>query len=285
MLKLGLTALLAVVLLAGCAQQSGPDRGEQLTDAPKYGKFIWHDLLTDDVAGAKAFYGELLGWSFEDTTRPSGGPYTLIRTANGTYVGGILEVNDPADGSDYSRWLGYYAVPDVDEAADAVAAAGGEIVLFPRPVGTVARGAVVTDPDGALVGLLTSRIGYPIDELATDEGGIIANELVTLNPAAAADLYAGLSASTVRTAEENGVDRWLLRNEGRDRALVLERPDERIDPLWLTYFAVGDPAATIARVEPLGGAVLLAPEPGIRGGTLALLTDPSGAVLGLQTRR
>lgn len=285
MRKLRWISLLAAGLLTACAQQGAPDRVDALTDAPKYGKFIWHDLLTDDVEAAKAFYGPLLEWTFEASTRPSGGPYTLIRTADGSYVGGILEVEDAGDGTDYSRWLGYYAVPSVDEAADAVAAAGGEIALSPRDLGTVARGAVVRDPDGALVGLITSRIGYPIDELSPDAGDVIANELVTARPDAAAALYAQLSSGTVRKQERDGVTRWNLRNEGRDRATVLLRPDERVAPLWLTYFAVSDAAATTVKVEDLGGNVLLAPDAAVRDGALALLTDPAGAVLGLMEKR
>ena len=30
------------------------------------GKVIWADLVTPDIAGAKHFYGELFGWTFND---------------------------------------------------------------------------------------------------------------------------------------------------------------------------------------------------------------------------
>ena len=60
-----------------------------LTDAPKYGKFVWHDLITDDPAAARDFYSGLLGWSFERANRPSGGSYTLILSEQGRYVGGL----------------------------------------------------------------------------------------------------------------------------------------------------------------------------------------------------
>lgn len=272
-------------LLVACAPQATPERDVALTENPKYGTFIWHDLITDDVAAAKAFYGPLLGWRFEDTVRPAGGPYTLIRAADGAYVGGMIEVEDPEDGTDFSRWLGYYAVPSVDEAARTFVESGGEVVAHPRDLGEVARAAVVRDPDGALVGLITSRIGYPIDELSVDPGAVIGNELVTANPQSAAELYASLAASTVQVAEQDGVTRWQLRAEGRERALVLARPDERIEPLWLTFFAVEDAPGVARRAAELGGAVVLAPSAAVRGGALALLTDPTGAVLGVQEKR
>jgi len=282
MLKPLLAGLLALVLLAACAPQDGPGRDVALTDAPKYGKFIWHDLITDDVDAAKAFYGPLLGWTFEATTRPTGGPYTLIVSASGNLVGGMVEVADPGGGTDYSRWLGYYAVPDVDAAAASVAEAGGEIVAHPRDIGDLARAAVVRDPDSAVVGFITSRIGYPIDSLALDAGEVAWNELVTADPGTAAAFYAGLSASSVREDARPAGTYHLLRNEGRDRAGVVPRPNPELQPLWLTYFAVDDPGAVAARVAGLGGAVLLDASPEVRGGDIALVTDPTGAVLGLQ---
>ena len=47
------------------------------------GSFVWHDLLTKDVAGAKRFYGELFGWRFEDTKRGDR-PYVIARVGRRT---------------------------------------------------------------------------------------------------------------------------------------------------------------------------------------------------------
>ncbi len=271
-----------VLLLTGCAQSGGPSSEMALTDAPKFGKFIWHDLITDDVAAARAFYGDLLGWTFEDSRRPgSRTPYTLIRSATGDYVGGIVALDDPDSGADYSRWLPYYAVPDVDAAAEASARSGGEVVVRPRDVGMVARVAAVRDPTNAVVGFISSNIGYPIDPLAPGTGDVAWNELVTSDPAAAAAFYAGLSHGAVREEPRGDQVYRMLRNEGRDRAGVMPRPNEDIEPLWLTYFAVRDPAASASRVAALGGEVLMAPSDSVRGGSIALVTDPTGAVLGL----
>ena len=43
------------------------------------GTFCWADLSTADVEGAKAFYGDLLGWTFRDDEIPGGGTYTMCR--------------------------------------------------------------------------------------------------------------------------------------------------------------------------------------------------------------
>jgi hypothetical protein len=45
---------------------------------------------------------------------------------------------------------------------------------------------------------------------------------------------------------------------------------------------VADPDASAARAAQLGGRTLLAPRAELRNRTLALIADPSGAVLALQ---
>jgi predicted enzyme related to lactoylglutathione lyase len=280
MLLIGLT----VLVLSGCAQQSGSVSQNELSDTPTYGRFIWHDLLTDDVEAAKAFYGDLLGWEFENATRPGGGAYTLILTASGQVVGGILEVDDPGDGEDYSRWLGYFAVPDVDAATRSVVQSGGQVVASPREIGDVARASAVEDAEGAVVGLLTSRVGYPVERPAVASGEVAWNELVAADPAAMARFYAGLAAGTVSEEARGDFVYRFLEADDRPRAGFMLRPNEQLQPLWLTYFAVDDVDQVSARVGSLGGERLLAPDDGIRDGRIALVTDPSGAVLGLLER-
>jgi len=49
--------------------------GERTSHAP--GTFSWVDLGTTDADGAKAFYGSLLGWQFEDMPVPDAPPYSM----------------------------------------------------------------------------------------------------------------------------------------------------------------------------------------------------------------
>jgi predicted enzyme related to lactoylglutathione lyase len=77
----------------------------------------------------------------------------------------------------------------------------------------------------------------------------------------------------------------ILRAQGRERAGIMERPDARVEPLWLTHFAVADVEAAARRAAELGGRVLLAPAAELREGTLAVVTDPTGAILALQQQR
>ena len=63
---------------------------------------------------------------------------------------------------------------------------------------------------------------------------------------------------------------------------LLELPFEDVLPNWLPYVLVDDPSAVAARVDELGGRVLLGPHEELRGGSVAIITDPSGAALTIQ---
>jgi len=82
-----------------------------------------------------------------------------------------------------------------------------------------------------------------------------------------------------------GIDYYLLRRDGRTRGGLFQIPkdaDESVDPNWLPYVMVDDPGALAARADSLGGRVILEPNPAIRGGTLAIVADPTGGALALQ---
>jgi predicted enzyme related to lactoylglutathione lyase len=51
-------------------------------------------------------------------------------------------------------------------------------------------------------------------------------------------------------------------------------------PAWLVYFTSADLDASVARVEELGGQVMLAPTR-IQSGRIAVAQDPQGAVFAL----
>jgi predicted enzyme related to lactoylglutathione lyase len=252
----------------------------ELSDEPLAGKYVWHDLITDDPAAVRRFYGELFGWSFEATVHPNGGDYTLIRNGDG-YLGGIVELPDP-DGADYSRWLGYLSVADVDRAVALTREQGGRAVAGPLDLGEVGRAAAIEDPQGAVVGLLRSRYGDPLDTATSGRGDIVWNELLAADPAAAATFYGELAGlQQVEEQRPGGVYRT-LRAQNRDRAGIMRRPSDEVRPVWLTHFAVADIGRAVVRAEQLGGVILVAPDPDVRDGLFAVITDPSGAVLALR---
>ena len=280
-----LAGLLAVaVLLAGmpaCTTPGGQRLADMpLSDGPLTGKFVWHDLITDDVEAVRRFYGGLLGWSFEDARHPNGGDYTLILSGE-RLVAGIVRLADPA-GVEYSRWLGYMSVADVDEAVRFNDAQGGSVAAGPLDLPGIGRAAAIQDPQNAVVGLIRSDHGDPDDSLLPGPGLVVWNELLAADDSAAADFYSGLAGlDVVGQQHEQGVYR-LLNSFGHERAGVMLRPSDDVEPFWLTHFGVADVAAAAARVRELGGTVLLEPDPDFRNGLQAVAVDPGGAIFALR---
>ena len=272
-LLLGLNACSTVNTPAGL--------GFSLSDEPLVGKFVWHDLITNDTAAAQHFYAGLFGWTFEETIRPGGGPYILAKS-NGQYVGGMVHKDNPNDQTNYSRWLGYLSVANVEKALKMTRSAGGTIVVDARELGNIGQVAAITDPQGAVLGLIRSNHGDPDDSQPDALGRIVWDELLVEDTQAAASFYESLAGYNIQTIQRRGGQYIKLTADGRERAGIMQNPFEYYPSSWLTYFAVADPIAATAKVESLGGKVLLPPSSDLRESTLAVVEDPSGAVLVLQ---
>jgi predicted enzyme related to lactoylglutathione lyase len=250
-------------------------------EQPLLGKVVWNDLITEDAEAARRFYGGLFGWSFQDATGPGGRAYVLAKSG-AVYVAGFVPVARPADGTHLSRWLPYVSVADVDDTVRRATSAGASVAVAARNVG-LGRVAAIVDPEGAVIGLARSRIGDPDDATTAPAAGQqVWTELLADDPDAESAFYRDVFGYEARTIERRGGQYTLLTQRGVDRAGILKNPTQNWRPLWLTSFGVADPAASAAQAATLGGKVLLVPTPEIRDGTIAVVEDPSGAVLVLQ---
>src|SRR5262245_1484593 len=274
----------ALLLLAavGCASRDALDvAGMSFSAEPLLGKVVWNDLITDDVAATRRFYAELFGWTFESGTGAGRGEYWLAKSGN-VYVAGLVPIAPRADGAELARWLPYVSVDDVDGAIARARAAGGEVAAEARNV-NLGRVAAILDPEGAVLGLARSNIGDPDDRTtAPASGRVIWTELLAAEPEASSAFYRTVVGYDARTVERRGGEYTFLTSGGVQRAGVFANPSEDAAPRWLTYFAVDDAAAASARAVMLGGTIVLPVSQNLRDGTMAVVTDPSGAILALQ---
>ncbi len=124
-----------------------------MTEAMKlHGAFSWNELMTNDVAGAKAFYSELLGWNLTDMAS-SLGDYTMAK-AGDTEVAGIMATPREAGGMP-PAWGAYVTVDDVDAMPSRVESLGGKVLVPPQDIPDVGRFVVIQDPQGATLMLIT----------------------------------------------------------------------------------------------------------------------------------
>lgn len=119
----------------------------------EHGTIWWNELVTRDAARARAFYGQVLGWSSDEMPMPDG-VYVMAK-ANGTPVAGIFTMQGPGFDGVPEHWMTYIAVDNVDTRAAAVVAAGGKIMRPAFDVPGVGRIAIVADSGGAVVGFGT----------------------------------------------------------------------------------------------------------------------------------
>lgn len=121
-----------------------------------YGKFVWNELNTHDLAGAKKFLGATLGWSFEPMPIPDG-TYWVAKKGD-ERIGGLYDMNGDAHFKDVAEhWLSYIAVDDIDARYKKALAAGAKEGRAPFDIPNVGRIAILQQPGGAMVGWITPK--------------------------------------------------------------------------------------------------------------------------------
>jgi predicted enzyme related to lactoylglutathione lyase len=287
-----LLATSCTLVLVACATTNInlPSITESPTGERLPGKIIWHDLLTNDPAASKRFYGELFGWEFESVGSFAGmgsdTAYTLIRH-NGRLIGGMIDTVALNNRTDISQWVVVMSVEDVDAAAQGFIDNGGSVLTPPRDLQRRGRIAVVQDKAGALLALLQTKDGDPVDR-QPELGDFLWNELWTVDVDGAAKFYSdAVGYETVDwdtdAIEETPANYRLLKHSDKSRAGILENPFDSLDPVWVSYIRVESPAAITAKVAALGGKVLIEAQPRALGGEVAFIAGPSEAGIALQT--
>lgn len=246
------------------------------------GRFVWQDLITDDVDACRRFYGSLFGWEFQERER-LGKPYLLARK-DGRFVAGMAQVARKKPDEPIAQWLSYVLVDDIDRALKEVERAGGKVLVAPVEISDRVRAAVVTDAEGAPLGLASFQGDLPFDPDAAGPGTFIWRDYLARDVEAALSFYRvfpGYEADRPSSAPTHP----LFRRRGagvRPVGGLVPIGEAPVRPSWLPYVRVDDPSALATRANELGGKVLLAPSASVRNGSLAIVADPSGAAVALQ---
>jgi predicted enzyme related to lactoylglutathione lyase len=251
---------------------------ETTTHAP--GTFCWHELGTRDVAGAKQFYTEVLGWTYQDVPMGEMGTYTLIQI-DGQDIAGMYEMKGPHFEGIPPHYLSYVATADVDASAAKAKEHGGEVMQPPMDVPGVGRMAVLKDPRGAVFALFQAG-EHPGAAMVPDAMGTVCwNELVTDDVAAAGGFYADLFGWG-RNESDMGGTSYTMFAQGESMVAGLfgrtpEMAEANVPPHWMPYFTVADIRSAVKKAEELGAAVVVPPTevPGV--GTFSTIQDPTGA--------
>ncbi|MEU9142336.1 VOC family protein [Streptomyces sp. NPDC048349] len=109
----------------------------------------WVDAMFADVEAAKTFYGDVLGWTFGESSSEYGN-YTQAYS-DGQAVAAVVPPMPGADAP--SQWCLYLHSPDVAATADKVTSNGGEVLMGPMQVGDFGSMLIAKEPSGAVFGV------------------------------------------------------------------------------------------------------------------------------------
>lgn len=238
-----------------------------------HGQISWHELTTPNPDAAMTFYRGLFGWTFE-----SFGPlgeYWLMQHS-GDAVGGLM-TKTPETPFPHG-WLFYVDVDDVDQAIVKATKFGGKSLVAPFDMPGVGRIAVIQDPAGAYVGIMTSEDSVESAVPRPKTGEFCWRTLMTNDAETARKFYQevfGWNVQALRMSDGSMSRTFMWK--GIPVAAVEDLPAHLgAPPHWGMAVAVDDCAESASRVKELGGRLLMEPTTIADIGTNAVLMDDSG---------
>lgn len=250
------------------------------------GRFVWYELMTTDVAVAKAFYATVVGWQVRDASTP-GLQYSEF--CSGTVpLGGVMEL--PLEARQMGatpRWMAYVGVNDVKATAEQIVRLGGAVYVPPTDT-NIGRISVVADPQTAPFGLVEGlKAGAPEAAEMGKQGRVGWHELLAAHRQKAFAFYGEVFGWQEANAGGVGpADEYQLFSAGGQTigGIFTKRPEERI-PFWLYYINVDDIDAALERVSAAGGSIFEGSRELPGEIWIARCRDPQGTAFALQGKR
>jgi predicted enzyme related to lactoylglutathione lyase len=242
------------------------------------GAFCWSECSTNDVDGAKAFYGEVFGLDAEETPLPEGGGYVQFRK-NGKNVAGLTpQQEQEREQGIPPHWNTYIAVEDADLVAKEAEQLGGTIAAHAFDVLESGRMAVVIDPTGAAISFWQAKehIGA---ELYAEDGTPSWWELMTPDPKRAVEFYTQLFGYGTQDFPVERGTYTVLTHKGQQAAGIMASPQAELPAAWTPYFQVADADAILEKATRLGANAMMPVTETENVGRFSWIADPQGAVV------
>jgi uncharacterized protein len=242
------------------------------------GRFVWHQLMTRDVPGAKKFYSKLAGW--KTLPWPLDPAYTVCHADSGPVAGFMaLPAEVPAEVP--SHWILYIGTRDVDATADAAVRAGGSILKAPGDMKGAGRYAVLKDPQGAAFAIIDPENARPEVQGPAPTGTFAWHELATSDNEASFAFYSALfgweAMQRMDLGPSFGVYLIFGQNGVQRGGMYIKPADMPAPPNWLLYASVPSADKGFATATGNGAQELAAPMDVPGGGRCACFLDPGGA--------
>jgi predicted enzyme related to lactoylglutathione lyase len=245
-----------------------------MADNTVRGRFVWHELITPNGAGAHEFYGKTLGWKKQSWEQdPS---YQMFAASSGP-LGAAVEKCDAVP-----QWLPYIGTPDLDATVEAATRLGATVTTPATTLPNAGRYAVLADPHGAAFGVHGSS-AEPQPETPTTYGEFSWHELATnAAPEEAFAFYSSLFGWDKIDSHDmgEGMGVYLLFGRNGKQLGGMFKKGETGKPgpaYWVGYVRVKDVDQTVGDVKAARGNLLNGPMDVPGGDRIAQLADPHGA--------
>jgi predicted enzyme related to lactoylglutathione lyase len=234
----------------------------------------WADAMFTDLEGAKNFYGEVLGWTFGESSSEYGN-YTQAY-ADGKAVAAVVPPMPGQEGQ--SAWCLYLASHDAAATARRISDNGGEVLMEPMQVGEFGTMALARDPSGAFFGVWQAdrHEGF---EARGVPGAYCWAEVFTRAPEKSDAFFPAVFSYRAKQIQDEAVDFRIFELGGNPvlgrMKMTNDFPPE-VPPYINVYFTVGDCDSAVERATEHGGVLRFGPTSSPFG-RFAALSDPQGA--------
>jgi len=249
------------------------------SDFSVLGAPCWQDLMTSDVERAKAFYGEVFGWSTNDPA-PEFGGYTNF-TKGGKLVAGLMPAMP--EGGVANVWSIYLRVADARATTKHAQETGSAVIADAMDVGDLGTMAVISDPSNAVIGMWQpgEHKGF---EVYGEPGTPAWWELHTRDYDKSLKWYQEVFDWKTRTEGDTPEFRYTTMVDGEMQWAGVMDDSKTLPPempsYWTVYFASESADDTLAKITKLGGSVMM-PAQNTPYGRLAVAADPMGAAFSI----
>ena len=249
---------------------------------PKVGSFCWLELGTTDRSAAKHFYSNLFGWTAEDLPMGPDMAYTMFRIGGNDVSGAYQLMKEQLDAHVPPHWMPYVKVESADASAAKAVKLGGQQIVAPSDIPNVGRFALIQDPTGAHISIFQPGQHRGMTVFG-GVGALCWADLNTNNPEKASKFYADWLGWTYETGKDGY--RHIINGASKDEMIGGIPPQMHAPPgtppHWMSYFHAADCKATAAKAAQLGASTIMPADVMADVGTIAVLSDPRGAVFAL----
>jgi predicted enzyme related to lactoylglutathione lyase len=193
--------------------------------------------------------------------------YPMLKSDGRYHAGFFLKDQDHEQVP--SHWYPYVLVDDVDASVEQAKSLGAQLFHGPADVMDL-RFGVLGDPQHATFAVISSPN-------PAAEGLFVWDELHSTDADSAKRFYGQLFGWTTAQMMEN----YEIFSAGETQAAGLYADSDAHGSYWLTYLGVDDVDASAAKAQERGAGVIVEPADIPDIGRFAVITDPTGAAVGL----